>query len=75
MGPAPVSLPLGQRSGPRVRSGVLGPWGGALGQGWGPLGEILLIFCSSFQENTQDHFLICKMGLAVASTSQDNGGG
>lgn len=49
--------------------------GGALGQGWGPLGEILLIFCSSFQENTQDHFLICKMGLAVASTSQDNGGG
>lgn len=54
MAPAPVSLPLGRRSGPRVRFGVLGPWG-ASGQGWGPLGEILLIFCSSFQENTQDH--------------------
>lgn len=38
MAPAPVSLPLGRRSGPRVRFGVLGPWG-ASGQGWGPLGE------------------------------------
>ena len=45
---------LGPRSGPRVRSGLPGPWG-ASGQGQGSPGTIFVILSSSFQEHTQDN--------------------
>lgn len=64
---APVSLPLGPRSGPRVRSGVPGPWGDFRAR-LGSSGEILLILCSP--KSTQDYSPVRGAGQDSKPASQ-----